>query len=361
MKLSRRVVAWTVLAVLSVAALAWIGSRVFERAEVEVTGAFRGEARENPLWALVRLYEALGVPARAVAASMALPPRDHAVVVAAPERWTVDKLLAWTAEGGHLLVIPAGPVGTDPLLEALGVGRFEAEGADEDDHESRPDFASDRPDWPRLWAWEETEVLHAEGAPDAAWTLVVRYGEGRATVFSDGAFLRNDTLGEQDHALIAWEALTRLGTPAGVSVIYRDPRPSLLRVLTEGARPLAWSLAVLALAALFATARRFGPRREVPARERRRLREHVQAIGEYLWTVHCEDALVRATRDAMARRLGRGNPPDRRALGVLARRAAESRGLDAAEVRASLDVFTVRDRARFVRLVQLFETLRRSS
>lgn len=344
-----------------VALIAFLAAAVLERREVERDRGFRGPARTNPYFALNELFGALGVPSEAIVGTAVLPPTDHALIVASAERRSVERLLDWTADGGHLLVVPAAVAGDDSLIESLGVSLFYEDGADDDDHESMPEYASDRPDWPRLWAWEETEVIHSEGASDASWTVTVRHGEGRATIFATGGFLRNDTLEARDHALIAWEALTRDGVPSGVTLVYRDPRPSLLAVLTSRARPLAISLAVLAVVALAAFARRFGPRRAPPERARRHLGEHVQATGDYLWTVGCEDSLIRATREALARHLGRGHVPSDAALGPLIDRAADTAAVDPAALHVALQTTTMRDRAGFARIIQLFETVRRKT
>ncbi len=359
-----RRVLWGAAAAAAVA-LALVASLLFERVEEVRYRGYRGEAAVHPYYALKQLFQRLGVATRTVSDLRRLPPIDHVLWVAAPSRQSTDRLVDWAAGGGHLVVVPTRQA-VDPLLQALGVERFAEDDADEDDAESRPELASERPRWPRLFAHEGTEVLAAEGAPDAAWVLRVRVGRGVATVLSDGAFLHNDALGRLDHALIAWNAALHEREPAAMWLLYRDPRPSIWVLMTARAWPIAISLAVLVAAGLAALARRFGPRLEAAPRERRQLAEHVAATGAFLWRIGCEDTLLAAERRALGRRLGRGRRGDLQApaaaeLKVLAERAATAAGVDRKSVFLALALGETRDRHKFTRTIHLLEQLRRSA
>lgn len=100
-----------------------------DRVEVERDVGYQGEARSNPYLAFERLVGELGVPATRPGDPLRLPPSDHVLLALGahhpPGPRYREKLLAWVAEGGHLLLVPAGDGrgrSRDPLLAELGVG-----------------------------------------------------------------------------------------------------------------------------------------------------------------------------------------------------------------------------------------------
>ncbi len=353
------------LAVLGVTAagllLRW-ARPLFEKTEEVVDRGYSGEAAIHPFFALKELFLELGIETRTVSDLRRLPPPDHVLWIATPARGSQpDRLVKWASEGGHLVVLPVGPPSEDPLLEALSVRRFGKADADDDDHLSRPRYLSERPVWPLLYAFEETEILRFEGEADAAWMLSVKIGKGAASVLSDGAFLHNDAIGRQDHALIAWTATVLDQEPAGVWIAYRDPSPSVWVLMSARAWPVVLSLALLVLAGLIFYARRFGPRLEAAPRERRQLAEHVRATGDFLWSVGCEDALLDAQRQALGRRLGYGRQASGPELEKLVLEAATVAGFDQESMDHAVTISGTRDRREFTRAVHFLEALRRSS
>ncbi len=355
---------WKMLAGVVVAcvliALAWT---LLERVEEVVDRGYSGEAALHPYFALGELFRCADIPVRSLSRLRRLPPRDHVLWVAAPSRGTqASRLVSWAAEGGHLVVIPAGPRGEDPLLQALGVERFGAEDADEDDDQSQPDYASERPAWPRLYPHEGTSVLRSEGAPDASWLLTVEVGEGSATVLADGTFLHSQAIGSLDHALIAWFAAIPEEEPTGLWLLYRDPGSSVWSLLSERTHPVMVSLIALILASLALFTRRFGPLRESSTKHRRQLAEHIRASGNFLWNIGCETTLLRATRQALGQRLGRGgSQPSEQDLEALVWRSPAAAKIDRATLQQALAIWESRDRQEFTRVVKILETLRRSS
>lgn len=358
---------------------------LYERVPVDEPVLLRGEPAVNPYYALEAMLDAMGVEARSVANLREPPPRDHVLFLGAPTRgrgrFAVSELIAWVEGGGHLVVVPTGAAGEDPLLEALGVTRFMEDEADDDDAEATSPFESERPAWPKLWA-EDATVLRSDGPADAAWLLTVPIGQGAATVLSDGAFLSNLALGAGDHALIAWNAIawsprTPSRPPKAAVLVYRDPAPSLFALFTRRAGPFVVSLAVLALAALLAAARRHGPIAEVVPVERRHLAEHVRAAGSYLWSVDAAQALLEPMREAVRR--NHAAPGDARDGGqsgaqrdhALVERLTEGAArADGDALGASLDPLAIRKAfsargevgpQEFVRIVRTLEILRRSS
>lgn len=376
---------------------------VFEAVEETVVGDYEGEAVKNPLFALQEMLRRLEIPTRTEPLLDELPPADHALVLASPG-WgygagDVDRLLAWVEEGGHLVVTPSELDEEDPLLNAVDIWGFyqgdwdsEAEGAEpaataegelSESADPEPDvleaaepsagdgeaieipasaFASDRRPWIFLYHGGEGEVLRADGPLEAAWMLTLGVGQGALTALADGTILTNDQLAEKDHALIAWHAIV-LGEdpPAGVLLIHGDIRPSIWALMTDRAWPIGLSLIVLVLAALVNFSRRIGPKVEDPDHERRHLEEHVSAVGRFFWRRGLEDVLIRSTRRALGKRLGQGRELVKTELQEQAMSAAARIGLDSKLVREALVTGEVRDRQRYLRIINTLETLRRAS
>lgn len=353
------------VAVVLVALIAVAARWLIEPVEETVDRGYQGEAAVNPYLALETLYREIGVPARSVAGLPRLPPTDRAIVLATPQRGSgpagAERFVDWAAAGGHLVV--ATPVeiwGADPLLESLGVYLFDEDAADDDDHLSRPAWASERPEWPKLYHDEYYEILEAEGAPDAAWRLDLRVGEGRVTVLSDGDFLANESLARSDHALIARDLLALdERSPEEVWIVFRNPSPSMTSLLGPRLWPLVTSLAALVLFGLALFARRRGPLLEATSRDRRHFAEHVRAIGSFSWNAGVEGSLLDACRETLHRRLGRGRGGES-GLRETAPAAAAAVGLDEDELREALALRECRDPKRFTRIVRNLEILRRS-
>ncbi len=351
------------IACIAAVLLLWLASNLFVRTEETVDRGYRGQAATNPFYALQELFRSQGIPTRTVSDLRRLPPRDHALWLVAPTRRArPERLYDWASQGGHLVVVPVGRVGEDPLLEALGLRRFKPADADQSTPQSSSEFASDRPAWPLLYASKVLSILQTDGESTAAWMLSIRVGEGTASVLSDGAFLRNDAIGRKDHALIAWQA-TVLGPdePAGIWLAIRDPEPSVWVLMSARAWPIAVSLGLWILAGLIFFARRFGPLLEPSPRDRRQLAEHVRATGDYLWSAGCESTMLDAQRRALGARLGGGRQPSDVELEKLAGAAAAGAGLDPEAAHRAVALRDTRDRQEFTRTVQVLETLRRST
>lgn len=355
------------LAVVAVlAGLFFLWPMLFERVEVEEPRDVSAAAATQPYLALERLLTRFGLPTRSATSLGGLPPHSEILWWLAPTRRIApERLLRWVEEGGHLIV--AAPEVYDSVLDQVGISPFDAEASDGDDHLSPQEFQVDRPPWPKFFlSQEDVEVVAAEGEIDAAWNMTVRHGDGLVTAVNDHAFLTNPELARQDHALLVWYLVRADEDRTGVTLVTRDPKPSVWLVLGRRAMPVAVSLAVLALVGLWAVLRRVGPIRPSPSRDRRHLAEHLRASGDFLWRVRCEDALLRAERAALADSLVRrgaapGSKGGLRGKKLLheATKAAERAGIEAAAVARALKVREVRDRDRFVDVVRTLEALRR--
>jgi hypothetical protein len=140
-----------------------------------------------------------------------------------------------------------------------------------------------------------------------AHLLVARHGEGWLTALTDDWLLRNDHVGEADHAEL-WARLARRGREGPVWIVTSTRWPGLLRRAVEHALPALAGLGVLLAAWLWRVSRRFGPIRPAPPPARRRWFDHLEAAGRYHWHEGNGRALLQSTRECVLRELARRRP-----------------------------------------------------
>lgn len=346
---------------------------LFEPAREEVDAGYGTQARLNRYLAAERLFDSLGAQARTVRGAVELPGPKATVVLLGreplPTNQDVDSLMAWVSSGGRLVVFPA-ETEVDPLLEHFGVGVVpssepfaagegttgEARGragqeASLPGFDGRFRLALDRP--PRLTGVEGAELV-----------AHFREGFGEVYVVADGRFLENGSIGDADHARLAWGLVRRPLAEGGygpVILVARDVAPSLLALLLERFWPAAIAGILLLVAWLLFAGSRFGPVLPAPPTRRRRLLEHVEAAGAFLWDRERDDALVGSCRRAVLSRVERREPgwaklPREGLVG----RLAESAGLGPDQIDQALYGTAPSDAIGFVRCVQTLEIVRRS-
>lgn len=331
---------------------------------------YQGEARRNPLLAAGRLLRRMGLPAAELPSHRwrsALPAPPGTLFLAATH-WPlqdrqVDALLGWVKAGGHL-VLAAGSrragESVEPLLRALDVGLLRYAGShlpvplEIDLDSARPLVAEVDPDL-RLY----TEGDYARLAEDdrGACLLHGRRGAGRITVLCDGSVFTNPWLGEGDHGELLWR-LARIA-PGPVWMVYEAQVPGLLAWLWNLAPALVLGvLAVLALA-LWRHLPRFGPPLDLPPPGRRRLLDHVQASGRFLWRQGARDMLLAELRHTVQSRLRRRHPGWQR-LGPAEQAAhlAAATGLSVTQVEEALQEAAPPDQEGFVRTVRQLQSIR---
>ncbi len=389
----------------------------FERVEEEIEVGYRGPARTNPYLAAERLFGRLGAPGRTAQAGLPLPPAGHALFLLRRERTLSEddlgKVLNWVKEGGRLIAAQSAAPTVDPLLRHFGVtvralpdsaaGEDEApakpqkadrekpaEPASEDGEKGTAETAEavvESPDEdlidlalhpgdgrarvtvprsaPRLVpapAGKAFQLSAQAGSEDGAVLLVYRLGDGQVAFLADAGFLENDSIGRYDHARLAWHLATGGGEPpAGVQIVFRDDVPPLLHLLARHAWAFVVSGAALLAAWLWARAGRFGPLVPDPSPDRRRLLEHVEAAGQYLWRAGRSSELIDGARQAVLARLERRQPawarlPQRE----LAQRLGAAADLAPHRVDEALRGRATSDPAELVSLIQILEKVRRS-
>ena len=327
---------------LAVIVAVWL-VRNFEQKAFEIPVGFSGEARSNPMLAAGRFLRRMGIPAQElqphewIGGTPPTPPA-RATLILTTARWSmaqedIDRLLVWVESGGHLIVAarpdPSGTVegvdSSDPLLQAVGVQirRKETaeEPADAEALETDTQECSDNAETitvafgtrpvqvtfsPKQRLVTEENYAHIGRDSQGATVLHTSLGRGWLTLLSDIGPLHNAQIGEHDHAEFLWRLihLTPLGGP--VWIVFDEDMPALPAWHWQHAREALISLGILLLIFMWNRSRRFGPLEDLPPLARRRLLEHIEASGHFLWRNgeqrYLLDAVRSATESSAARR-----------------------------------------------------------
>lgn len=341
----------------------------FERAERTVRSDMSTEARRNPYLAAERYLDRLGYTAETVRGREYLkapPPYPGALVVSDPgprlPPAEEGRLLDWVEAGGHMMLTPrrvwdddTGTTGNG-LLDRLGVRLHrrpieldESDGSGEpaetatasDDTETiAVGTASDGA--PNLVAFDKTLYLEdAAGTADwsvngehGAHALAWERGRGRITVLSGDRFMRNEQIGELDHA---WFVSDLLKGHDQVWLLIDASVPPLGEWLWRHAPQAVVSFCLLVVVWLWYASRTHGPRRRPRHRVRRNILEHLGAAAAFSWQRDRGRDLLDGSRAAIETAWTRRHPK----LEQMDRRArcewiAQYTGLPVEEVAAAL-------------------------
>ncbi len=292
---------------LAVGAFAAWWLHTYERVAHDVDGPLRGVARYNPLYALERTLDGLGLAVRS-RATLELDRFDLAegdllvlgtdVRTLTPEQ--VDALSAWVESGGHLVFeLPARAQGRrGELLERFGL-TVSAEGdclrwsvGVADDwaiHCATAGFALD--------AGDEDAFAVLLGDAEGGYALGRRaLGDGTWTVAADLDFLGNRELDDDGNAALVWQVLSHALDGGDALLVYAADVPPLHVLILRQGWTIVLPLALALLAWLWRRSARLGPLLPALATDRRALREHVQAAGAFAFRRGRAGALHAAMR-----------------------------------------------------------------
>ena len=150
---------------------------------------------------------------------------------------------------------------------------------------------------------------------DGTYALFYYFSQGYVTILNDLAFIENNRIGEYDHAQFLWHlvkyelATTRVFFLRNPSVeSEKNKFPSLWSLLWTNMSSIIISALLLLLFWLWATSHRFGSLLPEPPRTRRRLLEHIEASGEFLWKQDQAVILLTTARKALLKRIESVHP-----------------------------------------------------
>ncbi|HEX5362001.1 MAG TPA: DUF4350 domain-containing protein [Fluviicoccus sp.] len=372
--------AWLGLAVAALLLLA--GALLFEVVPSRSAPKWSEEALKNPYLAAGRLLEGYGHVVRFQPEYDSVPGQPGALILTMPSGTVpakdIEPLLDWV-RGGNRLLIPAQYLGQegrlvrDPLLSPLGVRLHDREldnGDDDEEDSVSPDRRLLSPaasgwletNFQARYRLEDTQDKAAESWADAngVHVLVYRVGDGRVIVVSEAGLWSNRAISYKDNAALLAHLLE--GTPATgrISIVYGGDVPGILELLWRKAWQPLTTLAVLCLALVWFGNARFGPLLPSPDQPRRRLAEHLQAAGRYLWYAGRHDRLYQSVRQSLRQHAFRRHPHWRRLEdAALVAELHRHTGLDDDVIRLALTAAPARDLARFLHDMRTLNQLRK--
>ena len=355
-------------------ALGWLGSYLLGRLEPYEETISHGpdpEAQANPYLAAEHFLRLQGLQvqrADGLEVLHDLPSVGQTLLLLADRtRMTpkqAERLLAWTAKGGHLLFVAErlwdeedGKSG-DLLIDSLGIQQYESEELDKDEadteaNDAEPveqvpveaaepsEQAEDDNPYPELTQlyleneeapayfgfdtdfhlYDAENRAHAWANSDAATHLLQLYhGDGLISVVSDSWIWQNQAIGEYDNAWLLWY----MSQDSQVTLLYRAERDDLFSLLLRHFPLALTALALLLAFALWHLGMRQGPLQQPASRNRRQLQEHLRGSADFLLRHGGQRSLLQGLQQDILRRARHRHPGFER-LGVAEQWQALSR------------------------------------
>jgi hypothetical protein len=316
--MNRRVIWIVILLIVSAMILGgWWFTSHFEKISVKKPQPMDAEAIRNPYLALERFMAKMG---RSVTVSSdifkldKLPPggvlildRNRSAVMT-NER--LDTLFNWVGKGGYLIVVPEWTNTSDPLQarlhvqncgdEKTGVDVCFTTGINAPIQNKLPSPPVQQQIVVHIPDTERTLTIAQQGngfkagdiAPEwlsvlnehSDWLLHYRYGTGNISLIANlDTIISNRMIDQYDHAEFFWTLLKRYQPSGAITLMTRLPVPSLFDWLMDKAWAASISAAVLISLWLWQAVPRFGPTLPDAPPSRRELREHLNAVGRFVW------------------------------------------------------------------------------
>ncbi|WP_212629941.1 DUF4350 domain-containing protein [Pseudomonas sp. KB-10] len=246
----------------------------------------------------------------------------------------VERVLQWTANGGHLLFIAErlwdeeeGKSG-DLLLDLLGIQQYmsdelddeetsetQAENGQNEEQQAYPQLTKlylENEQAPAYIAFDTDFHLydaqnraHAWANSEAATHLLQLYhGDGLITVLSDPWIWQNRNINEYDHAWLLWY----LSQDSAVTLLYHADSDGLARLLLRHFPLALLVLALLIIATLWHVGMRHGPLQAPASRARRQLEEHLRGSADFLLRRSGQHSLLKGLQQDINRRARRRYP-----------------------------------------------------
>ena len=349
----------------------------FEKERTEKEIGFLGEARLNPLLAAQRYFQSFGVAARSAEGLTILPPSNTTLILPSARyemgSGETQRLKRWVESGGHLVLVPSAAFDAaferkDLFLDPLGIGVKgikdpETAGIVDVDWPASTDFMTIKINaYTRLnMDGDKDQVLLELADDDGAYLIRLRLGQGIVTVLSNAGFITNSNLSKNDHAVYLWRVALADDKQRPVWLVYSDGMPPLHRWLLQHAWTVLISASVLLLLWLWSASRRFGPLRAIVPLARRRLLDHIEASGRFLWRAGQGEQLLKGVRQALYRALELRHPAW---AGIsshdLYQRLAELSGLPYETVQGALLYTHHGSEHEFTQAIQTLERIRKS-
>jgi hypothetical protein len=382
-----------VIALLLIGGAVTLFVTMFEKKSVSRKFGYSPEARLNDLLAARRFLKRMGIDAENMATpslASTLPPVTDTILLAT-KRLTVDQrtqeqLLSWTRSGGHLVLTARSETVTDglfdlferfneiesdgdPFLESLGVKTIRLQSAANNNQRDESFGVA----FPRsddfIWVGfepglrlqlREGRFRSLSGDAEGDFVVSAELGSGRISIISDRRVLHNRRIGKHDHARFLLELIDLGGNTRKVWLIADDDMPGLYAWLWQHASQAVITIGLITLMVLLKVSRRFGPVIDIAPASRRRLIEHIQASGWFLWRHRHYGQLLTGMQNTLRHELAIRHP----GISELGATAAASRlsaftDLTPAEIQQILGSSDIENKEQFTNTVRLYERLRK--
>ncbi|MBI3562561.1 MAG: DUF4350 domain-containing protein [Gammaproteobacteria bacterium] len=369
----------------------------FEKVSEEINTGCQEEARNNPLLAAQRFFEANGLSVSSHEGLTELAPTTATMIIPSDRiemgLKDAERYLQWVQNGGHLVVAAGHEIffkapRQDFLLDLAGIGLHkieyhddaESDTLEDDDSVTEKKISPNREyfvyvDWPgspdyltvhmnnfyRLKITQQKFPVLINLSDDAgSYFLRLRIGRGYLSVVYNSAFMENYEIGQYDHAAFLWRVAT-VDTPRPLWLVYRDQMPSLAAWLAHFAWTALVSVAVFLGLWLWYASRRFGPLLPSSTPTRRRLLEHVAATGRFLWQRGDGQLLYKGVYHVLVRTLEMRHPAWLSLSSAdLKQRLADISRLPLAQVTQAMSYSHSKNEHEFAKSIQILEHIRKS-
>lgn len=373
--MTMRQILLTLLIAAGCAAAAYWFYTHFEKVKKEIDIGYQGEARNNDLLAAQRFFQSFRLAASSHEGMVDLPPTQATLILPGARyemgQGEAQRLRHWVQSGGHLVVVPSNAYGdhfdrADALLDPLGIHAVETEapqsqGLIDVDWPGEKDFMTVSSDADiRLEIYGAQKLSLSLEDNDGIYLMRLPLGKGWITVLPDARFMRNSRLGSNDHAAYLWR-VAQVDAPRPVWLVYQDNMPPLPEWLARNAWQVLLAAALLLILGLWAASRRFGPLAASPPIMRRRLLDHVEASGRFLWRHGQAESLMKGVRLGLHRALELRHPAwASLPSALLYQRLGELSGLTSAQVQLALLYTHLGNEHEFTHTIQTLERIRKA-
>jgi hypothetical protein len=330
MKNSNIIISFITISIVSLTAYWFYNNFNYITETVEI--GYQGEARKNPVLAAEVFLERMGasVESHYLEKDYALSwdffvnvlNRDDILILRRNKLgltdYQIELLLDWVKAGGHLIM--DSQQNDDALLTKFRITLSKNNG---EVAETSP-IAFYWQGYPLEVAFNQEFYFKAFYDPinkisnkNGTFALFYYFSQGYVTILSDLAFIENNKIGEYDHAQFLWHLVTSELAAKRVFFLQKNPIiddndknqfPSLWSLLWTNMSSVIISALLLLLFWLWATSHRFGSLLPEPPRSRRRLLEHIEASGQFLWKQDQAVRLLTTERKALLKRIESVHP-----------------------------------------------------
>ena len=329
MKNSNIIISFITISIVSLTAYWFYNNFNYITETVEI--GYQGEARKNPVLAAKVFLERMGASVESHYLDddisweffeSVLNREDTLILLRKGRNLTEDQkylLLEWVKAGGHLIMDSQQNNDDDALLTKFRITLSKNKG---EVAETSP-IAFYWQGYPLEVAFHNYDLkpfyepISKISNKNGTFALFYYFNQGYVTILSDLAFIENNKIGEYDHAQFLWHLVTSELAAKRVFFLQKNPIiddndknefPSLWSVLWTNMSSVIISGLLLLLFWLWTTSHRFGSLLPEPPRSRRRLLEHIEASGQFLWKQDQAVRLLATERKALLKRIESVHP-----------------------------------------------------